>query len=75
MKAHCTTLLVVLASYCVVFGDETPVSPGFITELLFMYNELPGVNKSPYLSPVDIAVSPDEQTLYVAELTPVVSIS
>ncbi|MBD3321333.1 MAG: YVTN family beta-propeller repeat-containing protein [Chitinivibrionales bacterium] len=63
-------LIVALLSFAGhVFSSGEPVSPGFITELLFMHGELPGVNKSEYLSPSEIAVSPDEQTLYVAEKT------
>ncbi|MBD3393130.1 MAG: cell surface protein [Chitinivibrionales bacterium] len=45
------------------------VDPGFVTELLYLFDELPGVNKSEYLSPDAFAVSPDGKTLYVAEKT------
>lgn len=49
------------------WGADDAVPPGLINEVLFAYKDLPGVNKPQYLSPTVMVVSPDTQTLYVAE--------
>ncbi len=69
-----TKHLITTVACIAVWGIMKPtasqsVSPGLITEALYMYEELPGVNKSEYLSPTALKLSPDKQFLYVAENT------
>ncbi len=48
---------------------EEDVSPTFLTELLYMYDELPGVTKQDYYSPTAMVASPDGKLVYIAEYT------
>jgi YVTN family beta-propeller protein len=60
------TFLLFLFFAQIVQSQQEDVFPGLVTELLYTYNELPGVTKSPYLSPTALAVSSDSSTLYAA---------
>lgn len=48
---------------------EEPLAPEFLSELLTVYDELPGVSRPAYDSPTSLALSPDGSILYVAHLT------
>lgn len=48
---------------------EDPLAPDFITELLSLYDQLPGVSQPEYDSPTSLALSPGGSILYVAHLT------
>ena len=50
-------------------AQSEEVEPSLVWEILYRTDELPGVTKSPYLSPTAITVSPDSATLYIAEYT------
>lgn len=65
-------IIVLLFVLCLIVSGEMlqeDVSPAFLTELLYMYDELPGVTKSEYFSPTSMVASPDGKKLYIAEHT------
>ena len=64
IPATCTVLAAVT-----LHAQPGEVEPSLVWEVLYRTDELPGVTKSPYLSPTAITVSPDSATLYIAEYT------
>ena len=75
MKSLSDIILRIIILFCILHSVvpaqtlEEDVSPAFLTELLYMYDELPGVTKQDYYSPTAMVASPDGKLVYIAEYT------
>ena len=50
-------------------GSSADVDPRLLFDLLYVYQEIPGLTQPPYFSPAALALSPDGKRLYVAGAT------
>ncbi len=70
MKKTLFTLSFYLLACSFAFSERaSDVSPQLLFDVLYAYQELPGLTQSPYISPTALAPSPDGKKLYVAGQT------